>query len=136
MRKVTLFFININILYSYSMRPYFISSPLVSYCLRLPTGGSERVMRTIAVRDMLRSTAASKASMCFGRKRWQMAWSASRFSVSSVTISALPNAMTDLNSKVKLPSFGPTVGLHLLTALRHTQGFACIMSSFFPSIAQ
>ena len=68
--------------HSYSMRPYFNSSPLVSYCLRLPTGGSERVMRTIAVRDILRSTAASKASMWWGRKRWQMSRSASRFSVS------------------------------------------------------
>ena len=53
------------------LRPYFISSPLASYCLRLPTGGSVSVMRTTAVRDILRSTAASKASMWWGRKRWQ-----------------------------------------------------------------
>ena len=28
----------------YSIRPYFISSPLASYCLRLPTGGSLSIL--------------------------------------------------------------------------------------------
>ena len=36
-----------------------------------PTGGSVRVMRTIAVREILRFIAASNVSICFGRKRWQ-----------------------------------------------------------------
>ncbi len=48
---------------SYSIRPHFISSPSLSYCLRLPTGGSVRVMRTTAVRSRLRAIASSKASM-------------------------------------------------------------------------
>ena len=36
-----------------------------------PIGGSVRVMRTIAVREILRFIAASNVSICFGRKRWQ-----------------------------------------------------------------
>ena len=32
----------------YSILPYFISTPSLSYCLRLPVGGSVSVMRTTA----------------------------------------------------------------------------------------
>lgn len=42
----------------------------------------------------------------------------------------------ELNSNVKLPSLGPTVGLHRLTAVRHTCGLARRMSSLRPSGAQ
>ena len=46
---------------------------------------------------------------------WQetlaMVRNASCFSFSSVTISALSNAMADLNSSVRLPSLGPINGL-------------------------
>ena len=57
------------------------------------------------------------------------------FSASSVTISALPNAMADLNCRVKLPSFGPTVGAQRVTAERQTSGWVLITSSFLPSKA-
>ena len=40
-----------------------ISSPCLSYCLRLPVGGSVNVILTTAVRSRLRSIAASKASI-------------------------------------------------------------------------
>lgn len=43
--------------------PYFISSPCLSYCLRLPTGGSVRVILTTAVRSRLLAIASSKASI-------------------------------------------------------------------------
>lgn len=36
--------------YYHSILPYFISSPLSSYCLRLPVGGADKVIRTTAVR--------------------------------------------------------------------------------------
>ena len=49
---------------SHSIRPYFSSSPLRSYCFLFPTGGSVRVIRTTAVRERLRCTASSKASIC------------------------------------------------------------------------
>ena len=74
----------------------FISSPLESYCLRLPVGGAERVMRITAVRERERWMDASNASMCCGRKRSQMMRRAWIFSASSSTSSALPNAMADL----------------------------------------
>ena len=65
---------------------------------------------------------------------WQetlaMVRNASCFSFSSVTISALSNAMADLNSCVRLPSLGPIDGLHLLTALRYTS----LYFSFFYDI--
>ena len=48
----------------YSILPYFISTPSLSYCLRLPVGGSVSVMRTTAVRDRERAMLWSKASMC------------------------------------------------------------------------
>ena len=44
------------------------------------------------------------------------------FYSNSVTISAFPNAMADLNCRVKLPSFGPTVGAQRVTAERQTSG--------------
>lgn len=44
----------------YSILCHFISSPCLSYCLRLPTGGSVSVMRTTAVRSRLRAMAVSK----------------------------------------------------------------------------
>ena len=40
----------------------------MSYCLRLPTGGSVSVTRTTAVRESERATLPSKASMCWGEK--------------------------------------------------------------------
>ena len=48
---------------AHSILPYFISSPCLSYCLRLPTGGSVRVILTTAVLSRLRAIASSKASM-------------------------------------------------------------------------
>ena len=48
----------------YSILSYFISTPSLSYCLRLPVGGSVSVMRTTAVRDRERAILWSKASMC------------------------------------------------------------------------
>ena len=48
---------------AHSILPYFISSPCLSYCLRLPTGGSVRVILTTAVLSRLRAMASSKASM-------------------------------------------------------------------------
>ena len=42
----------------------------------------------------------------------------------------------DLYWSEKLPSFGPTVGVHLVTADNATIGLAVIQSSFSPSIAQ
>ena len=119
----------------YSILPYFISTPSLSYCLRLPVGGSVSVMRTTAVRDRERVMLWSKASMCWGRKRSQISRRPWIFSASSVTISALPNAMADLNCRVKLPSFGPTVGAQRVTAERQTSGWALIASSFLPSRA-
>lgn len=74
----------------------FISLPLESYCLRLPVGGSERVILITAVRDRERCIDVSNASMCCGRKRSQMMRRAWIFSVSSSTSSALPKAMADL----------------------------------------
>lgn len=47
----------------HSIRPHFISSPCLSYCLRLPTGGAVRVIFTTAVRSKLRLTASSNASI-------------------------------------------------------------------------
>ena len=47
----------------HSIRPHFISSPCLSYCLRLPTGGSIKLMRTTVVRSRLRAMASSNASM-------------------------------------------------------------------------
>ena len=48
----------------HSIRPHFISSPCLSYCLRLPTGGAVRVIFTTAVRSKLRLMASSNASIC------------------------------------------------------------------------
>ena len=48
----------------YSILPYFISTPSLSYCLRLPVGGSVSVMLTTAVRERERAMLSSKASMC------------------------------------------------------------------------
>ena len=48
---------------AHSILPYFISSPCLSYCLRLPIGGSIRIIFTTAVRSRLRAMASSKASM-------------------------------------------------------------------------
>ena len=79
---------------------------------------------------------ASKASMCCGRNLRQMARNASIFSSSSLTTSAFPMAIADLYCRVKLPSFGPIVGVHLDTAERHTALLAFIQSIFSPSIAQ
>ena len=58
------FFIIIMFMFAYSILPYFISTPSLSYCLRLPVGGSVSVMRTTAVRDKERVMLWSKASMC------------------------------------------------------------------------
>src|SRR5574344_548780 len=44
--------------------------------------------------------------------------------------------MADIYSSVKLPSFGPTTGLHFATAERHTTGLLRKTSSFLPSVAQ
>ena len=49
-----------------------------------------------------------------------MALNAAIFSSRSVTNSALPTAVADLYCSVKLPSLGPTVGAHLVTADRNT----------------
>ena len=48
---------------AHSILPYLSSSPCLSYCLRLPTGGSVRVILTTAVLSRLRAIASSKASM-------------------------------------------------------------------------
>ena len=48
---------------AHSIRPHLSSSPSLSYCLRLPTGGLVRVILTTAVRSTLRLIASSKASM-------------------------------------------------------------------------
>ena len=64
----------------HSILCHFISSPSLSYCLRLPVGGAVRVIFTTAVRSRLRAMASSKAFMCLGRKRWQIALRASIFS--------------------------------------------------------
>ena len=119
----------------YSVRCHFISSPCLSYCLRLPVGGSVNVILTTAVRSRLRSIAASKASICLGRKRWQISLRASIFSALSVTTSAVPTAIADLYWSVKLLSFGPTVGAHLVTADNATLGFLHMQSIFSPSMA-
>ena len=79
-------------------------------------------MRTTAVRSRLRLMASSKAAMWWGRNRWQMARMAVTFSLRSVMISAVPTAVADLYCSVKLPSFGPTVGVHRDTAERNTVG--------------
>lgn len=67
----------------------------VAYGLDLPTGDSVRVIRTTVVMERLRLMASSKWSMYFGRNRWHNKRSASVFSVSSSTISALPTAMAE-----------------------------------------
>ena len=59
-----IFFIDQYFMSVYSILPYFISTPSLSYCLRLPVGGSVSVMRTTAVRDRERAMLWSKASMC------------------------------------------------------------------------
>ena len=76
---------------------------------------------------MLRTTAASNACIWPGRNLWLMARSASRFSASLSTIVAVPYAIAELNSNVKLPSLGPTVGVHLVTADSATIGFAAML---------
>ena len=48
---------------AHSIRPHLSSSPSLSYCLRLPTGGSVRVILTTAVLSRLRAIASSKASI-------------------------------------------------------------------------
>lgn len=45
----------------YSILPYFLATPSLSYCLRLPVGGSVNVMRTTAVRERERAMLWSKA---------------------------------------------------------------------------
>ena len=47
----------------YSILPYFISSPFLSYCFRLPTGSPIKVIRTTAVLPNDLFIAPSKASM-------------------------------------------------------------------------
>ena len=70
--------------------------------------------------------------MCFGRKRKQIALRASIFSPLSVTTSALPTAIADLYWSVKLPSLGPTVGAHLVTADKATFGLVnCLLSYLY-----
>ena len=38
------------LVFYYSILPYFISSPFLSYCLRFPVGGANKVILTTAVR--------------------------------------------------------------------------------------
>ena len=54
------------------------------------------------------------------------------FSSRSVTISALPIAVADLYCNVKLPSFGPTVGAHLVTADRKNRRIVCYAVQLVP----
>ena len=71
-----------------------------------------------------------------GRNLWHIARNAIIFSGLSFTNSARPIAMADLYCRVKLPSLGPTVGVHLVTADSATIGFAAMQSNFSPSGAQ
>ncbi len=77
--------------------------------------------------------ASSKAVMCCGKKRWLIARRASIFSASSLTVSAIPKAIAERYCSVNELSLGPIVGLHLVTADRHTSGCAAIASSLSPS---
>ena len=69
----------IPIIHHYSILPYFISFPFLSYSLRLPVGRDDNVIRTTDVRWRLLRAAASKASICAGRKRWLIAFKAEIF---------------------------------------------------------